>query len=48
MTSDERAGFLQEYFFKSGWIPFMPTPTPHPTVTLTSIALPEPTGTPTP
>jgi hypothetical protein len=48
MTSDERAGFLQEYFFKSGWIPFIPTPTPQPTVTLTPIVLPEPTGPPTP
>ena len=28
MTEQERAGFLQEYFFYSGWIPFSPTPTP--------------------
>ncbi|HET9914984.1 MAG TPA: CapA family protein [Anaerolineales bacterium] len=28
MTEQERAGFLQEYFFYSGWMPFVPTPTP--------------------
>jgi poly-gamma-glutamate synthesis protein (capsule biosynthesis protein) len=53
MTEQERAGFLQEYFFYSGWIPFVPTPTPTITPTLTPMSLPEtsnlqPTATLTP
>jgi poly-gamma-glutamate synthesis protein (capsule biosynthesis protein) len=56
MTDQERAGFLQEYFFYSGWVPFSPTPTPTITPTLTPMSIPAfpgtptfvPTGTPTP
>jgi len=40
MTPDERAAFLTDYFYYSGFIPFSPTPVPQPTVTLTPIALP--------
>jgi len=40
MTEAERAEFLSEYFYLSGWIPLSPTPFPQPTVTLTPIALP--------
>jgi len=40
MTQAERAAFLSEYFYLSGWIPLSPTPIPQPTVTLTPIALP--------
>jgi hypothetical protein len=40
MTPDERAAFLLDYFYYSGFIPFSPTPVPQPTVTLTPIALP--------
>ena len=39
MTEDERVGFLQEYFFYSGWMPFIPTPTPTITPTLTPLPL---------
>jgi hypothetical protein len=56
MTEQERAGFLQEYFFYSGWIPFSATPTPTITPTLTPMSIPAfsgtqsfaPTSTPTP
>jgi hypothetical protein len=51
MTEQERAGFLQEYFYKSGWIPFSSTPTPTITPTLTPMTLPTllgPTVTPSP
>ena len=40
MSESERAEFLSEYFYLSGWIPLSPTPIPQPTVTLTPIALP--------
>ncbi len=46
MTEQERAGFLQEYFYKSGWIPFSPTPTPTVTPTLTPMSIPTFSGTP--
>jgi hypothetical protein len=45
MTEQERAGFLQEYFYKSGWIPFSPTPTPTITPTLTPMSIPTFSGT---
>ena len=56
MTDQERAGFLQDYFFYSGWIPFSPTPTPTITPTLTPMSVPAfsetqsliPTNTPIP
>lgn len=47
MTEQERPGFLQEYFFYSGWIPFSPTPTPTVTPTLTPMSVPTFAGTPT-
>jgi Bacterial capsule synthesis protein PGA_cap len=40
MTEQERSGFLQEYFFYSGWIPFTATPTPTITPTLTPMSIP--------
>ena len=40
MTEQERAGFLQEYFYYSGWIPLIPTPTPTITPTLTPMSIP--------
>ena len=40
MTEQERAGFLQEYFYYSGWMPLIPTPTPTVTPTLTPMSLP--------
>ncbi len=46
MTEQERVGFLQEYFFYSGWIPFSPTPTPTVTPTLTPMSVPAISGTP--
>lgn len=56
MTEQERAGFLQEYFYYSGWIPFSATPTPTITPTLTPMSIPTlsvnqslpPSSTPTP
>jgi len=58
MTEQERAGFLQEYFYYSGWTPLNPTPTPTITPTLTPMSIPSlsgssnlipsRTGTPTP
>jgi poly-gamma-glutamate capsule biosynthesis protein CapA/YwtB (metallophosphatase superfamily) len=48
MTEQERAGFLQEYFFYSGWIPFSATPTPTVTPTLTPMSIPSLAGTSTP
>jgi hypothetical protein len=46
MTEEERAGFLDEYFSKSGWIPFNATPTPTVTPTLTPMTLPTLIATP--
>lgn len=46
MTEEERAGFLDEYFAKSDWIPFVPTATPTITATLTPMTLPTLAGTP--
>ena len=40
MTGPERAGFLQEYFYYSGWLPLIPTPTPTITPTLTPMSIP--------
>jgi len=40
MTEQERAGFLQEYFYYSGWMPLIPTPTPTVTPTLTPLSIP--------
>ena len=56
MREQERSGFLQEYFFYSGWIPFNATPTPTITATLTPMSIPPqaeasnllPSNTPTP
>ena len=50
MTDQERAGFLQEYFYYSGWLPLMSTPTPTITPTLTPMSIPRllSTATPTP
>jgi hypothetical protein len=45
MTEQERSGFLQEYFFYSGWIPFSATPTPTITPTLTPMSIPSISGT---
>ena len=44
MTEQERAGFLQEYFYKSGWTPLDPTPTPTITPTLTPMSIPSLSG----
>ena len=48
MTPAERASFLNEYFYHSGWRELVPTPTPQPTVTLTPMTLPQPFTTITP
>jgi hypothetical protein len=48
MTEQERAGFLQEYFYYSGWIPFSATPIPTITPTLTPMSIPSFSGTPGP
>ena len=45
MTEQERAGFLQEYFYYSGWMPLIPTPTPTITPTLTPMSIPPLAGT---
>jgi len=45
MTDAERAGFLQEYFAYSGWIPSVSTPTPTITPTLTPMSIPPLAGT---
>ena len=47
MTEQERSGFLQEYFFYSGWIPISATPTPTITPTLTPMSIPAFSGTQT-
>ncbi len=46
MNEAERAGFLQEYFYYSGWMPLTPTPTPTITPTLTPMSIPPLRGTP--
>ncbi len=48
MTDQERSGFLQEYFYYSGWMPLIPTPTPNITPTLTPMSVLPPASTPTP
>ncbi|MBN1454470.1 MAG: CapA family protein [Anaerolineales bacterium] len=48
MTPEERASFLNEYFYHSGWGDLIPTPTLQPTVTLTPMTLPQPFTTITP
>ena len=48
MTEQERAGFLQEYFYYSGWMPLIPTPTPTITPTLTPMSIPHLAETPSP
>jgi poly-gamma-glutamate synthesis protein (capsule biosynthesis protein) len=54
MTEQERVGFLQEYFYYSGWVPLSATPTPTITPTLTPMSIPTlsgaslPSPTPTP
>jgi len=40
MSEQERFGFLQEYFYYSGWMPLIATPTPTITPTLTPMAIP--------
>jgi poly-gamma-glutamate synthesis protein (capsule biosynthesis protein) len=40
MTESERAIFLNEYFYYSGWAPLMPAPVPTVTPTLTPMAIP--------
>ncbi|MGZ9225375.1 MAG: CapA family protein [Anaerolineales bacterium] len=44
MTDAERIGFLQEYFYYSGWIPFNATATPTITATLTPMSIPPHAG----
>ncbi|MEO8354834.1 MAG: CapA family protein [Chloroflexota bacterium] len=46
MTDAERSGFLQEYFYYSGWTPLTPTPTATITPTLTPMSIPPLAGTP--
>ena len=48
MTEQERAGFLQDYFYYSGWMPLVPTPTPTVTPTLTPMSVPPLEPTPSP
>ena len=48
MTKQERAGFLQEYFYHSGWMPLIPTHTPTITPTLTPMSIPPLVLTPSP
>ncbi len=48
MTEHERVGFLQEYFFYSGWISFSATPTPTITPTLTPMSIPRISATQSP
>lgn len=46
MTEEERAAFLNEYFYYSGWMTALPlTPTPTITPTLTPMSIPLPSGT---
>ncbi len=48
MTEAERAAFLSDYFYYSGFSALQPTPAPIPTVTLTPMILPSAPITPTP
>ena len=48
MAPEERASFLNEYFYHSGWGELIPAPTHRPTVTLTPMTLPQPFTTITP
>ena len=48
MTEQERVGFLQEYFYYSGWTSLLDTPTPTVTPTLTPMSIPPFAGSPTP
>jgi poly-gamma-glutamate synthesis protein (capsule biosynthesis protein) len=48
MTDQERAEFLQEYFYYSGWMLPRETPTPTITPTLTPMSIPPVNGTPSP
>jgi hypothetical protein len=48
MREPERRGFLQDYFYYSGWIPFRATPTPTITPTLTPMSVPAFAATKTP
>jgi hypothetical protein len=48
MTPEERASFLNEYFYHSGWGELISIPVPQPTVTLTPMMLPRPFTTITP
>ena len=48
MTDDERYGFLQDYFFFSGWLNPIPTLAPTITPTLTPMVVPSMVGTPNP
>lgn len=45
MNEEERAVFLDEYFYYSGWTDLTPTPTPIITPTLTPMSIPPLTGT---
>jgi len=45
MTEAERVGFLQEYFYYSGWIPLNATPTSTIKPTLTPMSIPPLAGT---
>jgi hypothetical protein len=48
MTEAEKSGFLQEYYYYSGWAPDIPTPTATVTPTLTPMAIPSLLSTATP
>jgi len=48
MSGQERAQFLNEYFFYSRWMPLIPTVTPAVTLTLTPMTIPTVVGTPKP
>jgi poly-gamma-glutamate synthesis protein (capsule biosynthesis protein) len=44
MNAEERAAFLNEYFYYSGWTDLIPTPTPTITPTLTPMSIPPQSG----
>jgi poly-gamma-glutamate synthesis protein (capsule biosynthesis protein) len=48
MTEQERASFLHEYFYYSGWMPLVPIHTPTITPTLTPMSIPPTASTPSP